>query len=82
MQFNTTYLKELSKYGIIAGTVARPGCYALELAAWRIRLHIKNDRGDIWTKAANYHSRTPKYNSQYRSDLITKAVITGGLAEK
>jgi len=39
-----------------------------------VRLHIKNDKGDIWTKAANYHSRTPKYNVKYRADLIVRAV--------
>ena len=74
MQFNTSYLQDLSKYGITAEHVARVGCYAYDLAAWRVRLHIRNDKGDIWTKAANYHSRTPKYNSKYRADLIAKAV--------
>jgi len=39
-----------------------------------VRLHIKNDNGDIWTKAANYHSRAPKYNAKYRADLINRAV--------
>ena len=49
--------------GISADDVAKPACYAYDLAAWRVRLHIKNDKGDIWTKAANYYSRTPKYNT-------------------
>lgn len=74
MQFNTTYLKDLSKYGITTDHVAEAGCYAYDLAAWRVRQHIKNDPGDVWTKAANYHSRTPKVNSRYRNDLIVKAV--------
>jgi Transglycosylase SLT domain len=74
MQFNTAYLQDLSRYGISADDVAKPGCYAYDLAAWRVRLHIKNDKGDIWTKAANYHSRTPKYNTIYRADLIARAV--------
>jgi len=74
MQFNTTYLKDLSKYGITTNHVAEAGCYAYDLAAWRVRQHIKNDPGDVWTKAANYHSRTPKVNSRYRADLIVKAV--------
>nr|WCS70317.1 Conjugative transfer protein TrbN [Salmonella enterica subsp. enterica serovar Rissen] len=43
------------------------------MAAWRIRGHIKNDKGDIWTKAANYHSKTPQFNEVYRADLIRKA---------
>ena len=73
MQFNTSYLKDLSRYGIKPDHVSAVGCYAFDLAAWRIRLHIKNDQGDIWTRAANYHSRTPKYNAKYRADLIVRA---------
>ena len=73
MQFNTSYLKDLSQYGIEPTHVAEPGCYAYDLAAWRVRLHIKHDQGDIWTKAANYHSRTPKINAKYRADLMIKA---------
>jgi len=73
MQFNTAYLRDLTQYGISENHVAQKGCFAYDLAAWRIRLHIKNDDGDVWTKAANYHSRTPKYNMIYRQDLKVKA---------
>jgi hypothetical protein len=73
MQFNTSYLSDLARYGITANDVAAAGCYAFDLAAWRIRGHLKNDKGDLWTKAANYHSRTPRYNTVYRSDLRVKA---------
>lgn len=73
MQFNTVYLKDLVKYGITAEAVASPGCYPFDLAAWRVRNHLLHDEDDIWTRAANYHSRTPKYNSIYRADLIKKA---------
>lgn len=74
MQFNTSYLGDLARYGITANDVAAAGCYSFDLAAWRLRQHIRNDKGDLWTKAANYHSRTPKYNQVYRADLIVKAV--------
>lgn len=73
MQFNTAYLSDLARHGITANDVAAGGCYPFDLAAWRLRMHIRNDKGDIWTKAANYHSRTPKYNAVYRADLIRKA---------
>jgi hypothetical protein len=73
MQFNTAYLRDLARYGITPGDVAAAGCYAFDLAAWRLRLHIKKDRGDLWTRAANYHSRTPHYNAVYRADLLVKA---------
>lgn len=74
MQFNTAYLAELARYGITANDVAASGCYSFELAAWRLRQHIRNDKGDLWTRAANYHSRTYRYNAIYRADLMTKAV--------
>lgn len=73
MQFNTRYLAELQRYGITAGDVAAPGCYPFELAAWRLSQHIRNDSGDLWTRVANYHSRTPGYNAVYRSDLMRRA---------
>lgn len=74
MQFNTAYLNSLARYGITANDVAAAGCYSFDLAAWRLRLHIKNDTGDLWTRVANYHSRTYIYNSTYRADLMVKAV--------
>lgn len=74
MQFNVNYLKELNKkYGITAEDAAQSGCYPYDLAAWRIRGHLRNDAGDIWTRASNYHSRTPSFNSLYRADLVKKA---------
>ena len=73
MQFNTSYLRDLAKYGITASDVAAAGCYSFDLAAWRLRGHILHDQGDLWTRAANYHSRTYKYNVVYRADLIRKA---------
>lgn len=73
MQFNTAYLADLSGYGITANDVAAAGCYPFRLAAWRLRMHIRNDTGDLWTRAANYHSRTPRLNAVYRADLMRKA---------
>ena len=73
MQFNTAYLGDLTRYGITANDVAAAGCYSFDLAAWRLRMHIRNDKGDLWTKAANYHSRTTQYNAVYRADLMRKA---------
>ena len=77
MQFNTTYLADLAKYGITPQHVAQPGCYPYRLAAWRLHHHLRRDSGDVWTRAANYHSRTPQYNSIYRADLQKRAVRWG-----
>lgn len=73
MQFNTAYLKDLARFGITAQDVAANGCYPYDLAAWRLRKHLQNDSGDIWTRAANYHSRTTEFNNIYRADLMRKA---------
>jgi len=73
LQFNTSYLGDLARYGITASEVAVAGCYSFDLAAWRLRQHLRKDKGDLWTRAANYHSRTPYYNSVYRADLMRKA---------
>jgi len=50
MQFNTTYLNDLKKYGITADDVAQPGCYSFDLAAWRLRGHLRHDSKDLWTR--------------------------------
>jgi hypothetical protein len=73
MQINTVSLSDLSPYGINKNHVLAKGCYPYYLAAWRIAGHLQNDQGDIWQRAANYHSRTPYYNSVYRSNLIRLA---------
>jgi hypothetical protein len=74
MQFNTAYLADLVRYGITASDVAKAGCYSFDLATWRLRQHLYKDKGDLWTRAANYHSRTPQVNRIYRADLIRKAL--------
>jgi hypothetical protein len=73
LQFNTAYLASLRRWGIAARDAARPGCYPYNLAAWRLRGHLRDDSGDIWQRAANYHSRTPAFNARYRARLIPSA---------
>ena len=77
MQFNTRFLNDLKPYGITADAVSQDNCYAFDLAAWRLRGHLQHDKDDVWTRAANYHSRTPKYNQIYRADLMKKAAVWG-----
>jgi hypothetical protein len=72
LQFNTAYLRSLAPYGIGPAEAARPGCYAYHLAAWRLRQHLAHDAGDLWTRAANYHSRTPSLNAAYRAQIMVR----------
>ena len=69
MQFNTRYLDSLARFGIRAADVAGSDCYPFDLAAWRLSGHLARDQGDLWTRAANYHSRTPRHNAIYRRKL-------------
>jgi len=73
LQFNTAYLAGLSRFGITPADVAVAGCYPYDLASWRLRQHITKDEGDLWTRSANYHSRTPRFNEVYRADLMRRA---------
>jgi hypothetical protein len=73
LQFNTGYLKQLGRFGITPADVAAAGCYSYDLAAWRLRQHILKDNGDLWTRAANFYSRTRHFNMVYRSDLMRRA---------
>ena len=72
MQFNSAYLSELKKHGISPVYVAAKCCYPYDLAAWRLRKHLLYDTGNLWARAANYHSRTAQYNLPYRIDLMRK----------
>lgn len=75
MQFNTAYLATLRGFGIRPSDVQGSSCYPFHLAAWRIRGHLEESpmKGDVFTRAAWYHSRTPEYNIAYRRRLIGNA---------
>lgn len=64
------YAGQSSAEVVITGTRV---IYSYQLAAWRLHGHLKNDKGDVWTRAANYHSRTPQYNLRYRAQLMRRA---------
>ena len=73
MQFNTSFLSSLTKYGITHDDVLGKDCYSFDLAAWRIAGHIKNDKSnDLWSRVANYHSKTAKFNLLYKEKLLRK----------
>lgn len=63
--------------------VALRGCYNAELAAWILKSRINESNGqDFWTKVANYHSKTKKYNDIYKAKLMPLAVRWGNWLEK
>lgn len=57
--------------GIETKDIAWRGCMNAELAAWMLKNHLNEQVDqDYWTKAANYHSKTKKYNKQYKRKLM------------
>ena len=76
-QLNTMHFGEggmFTRVGIKAKDAAWRGCYNAELAAWMVRRHLDAPGNqDYWTRVANYHSATPKFNGIYRAKLIPMA---------
>jgi hypothetical protein len=71
-QINTsTFRAELQPYGVKLEDLQWRGCYNAEIAGFLLAKRLNEPgTGDFWTKAANYHSKTPKYNLIYRTKLI------------
>lgn len=73
------------KNGLFAGVldispedVAMRGCYNAELAAWLVNKRINENTGqDFWTRVANYHSKTEKFNKIYKNKLIPLVISWG-----
>lgn len=58
--------------------VAWRGCYNAEIAAWLLRKRLDEDTGqDFWTRAANYHSKTDRFNRVYKAKLIPLSILWG-----
>jgi hypothetical protein len=70
-QINTaTYKAELAPFGVRVQDVQWRGCYNAELAAYLLRKRLGEKGKDFWIKAANYHSKTPRFNEIYRKKLV------------
>lgn len=73
MQINSIYIQELKeRYNIEVdmNLLISNLCYNFDIAAFKIKEHIKNDNGDFLKKIANYHSYTPELNKYYQSKII------------
>jgi hypothetical protein len=71
-QINTdTYRTELAPYGVRLYDLQWRGCYNAEIAAFLLGKRLREPgKQDFWTKAANYHSKTPQFNAIYRKKLV------------
>lgn len=72
-QINTIHLPRARKYQATAQDLATRGCYNAEFAALLLHEainHPKMQHKDYFTRAAGYHSWTPKHNAVYRKKLV------------
>ena len=73
MQINTVYLEDLeNNYNMIVSPqdLLKLSCYSFEIAAMKVSNHLKNDKGALLQRVANYHSKTTDLNRYYQTLLI------------
>lgn len=76
MQVNEIYIYDLNKkhgLNLTKEDFLKKDCFSFEVAAFKVKEHIKFDQGDLLTKIAMYHSRTPRLNKIYKKKLINHA---------
>lgn len=72
-QINSIHLPRAKMYKATREDLATRGCYNAEFAAMLLSealRHPKMQNKDPFTRAAGYHSWTPKHNAVYRKKLI------------
>lgn len=72
-QINTIHLPVFARFGAGEYDLLNRGCYNAQAAAYLLSNALKEPSKrhlDIFTRAAGYHSWTPKYNSIYKKKLI------------
>ena len=73
---NVTYYDDFATNTVpVVEEILNNNCYAFEIAAFKVREHLKNDKGSFLSKIANYHSRTPDLNKNYQTKLIQHSNI-------
>lgn len=72
-QINTIHLPRIEKLGGNKQDILQKGCFNAEVASlllYEAMTHPKKQHHDFYTRAAGYHSWTPKYNQTYKTKLI------------
>lgn len=73
MQINSDYIKDLNSklnLNISYTDFLKRDCFSFQVAAYKLKEHIKFDKGDLLTRLAMYHSKTPKYNEIYKKKIV------------
>ena len=73
MQINSIYIEDLNKkYGLnlTKEDFLKRDCFSFQVAAFKLKEHIKFDTGDLLSRLAMYHSKTVKFNEIYKKKLV------------
>ncbi|WP_446471526.1 lytic transglycosylase domain-containing protein [Xenorhabdus stockiae] len=64
-QINTTWAKDLEKYGITSVHLTNDFCISAYSSAYIVRYRINEAGGDFWDGVGRYHSKTPSLKKAY-----------------
>lgn len=67
MQVNSSWLSQLTKYGITKNDLQFDPCINVHTATWILAKGLA--KGEGWQGVGNYHSATPIHNLQYRQKV-------------
>lgn len=73
MQINSDYILDLNEklnLKLTPDDFLKRDCFSFQTAAYKLKEHIKFDKGDLLTRLAMYHSKTPKYNEIYKKKIV------------
>lgn len=73
-QINSIHYRRAQSFGVSPADLASRGCYNAQFAAMLLSEALNDPRKqylDYYTRAAGYHSWTPKYNRIYRAKLVS-----------
>lgn len=85
MQINSEYIKDLNtklNLQLTPEDFMKRDCFSFQTAAYKIKNHIKFDKGDLLTRLAMYHSKTPKYNEIYKKKIISHSKYWSNFLQK
>lgn len=67
MQVNSSWLSQLTKYGITKNDLQFDPCINVHTATWILAKGLA--KGEGWQGVGNYHSATPIHNLKYRKKV-------------
>ena len=67
MQVNSSWVRQLNKYGITRESLQYDPCVNVHTATWILAKGLA--KGEGWQGVGNYHSATPIHNQRYRQKV-------------